>query len=157
MNVYSAKYKRIYTYEINPHNLKCLQEAVRDYPNVIIKENAVGEKEGVLYLDLRIGGSSTTLDEKGEVPVNVVSLDDDITEKVTWIKMDIEGSEQAALRGCRKHIQTDKPRLTICTYHNNEDIWKIPMMIKEYNPDYKLYFRYNGRGIYPSEYVLFAL
>lgn len=157
VNAYSAKYKRIYTYEINPHNLECLKETVEGYPNIVVRENAVGEKEGILYLDLKIGGSSTTLALEGEQQVKVVSIDEDITEKVTWIKMDIEGSEQSALRGCKRHIEEEKPKLTICTYHNNEDIWKIPMMIKEYNPDYQLYFRYNGRGIHPSEYVLFAL
>lgn len=157
VNAYSAKYKRIYTYEINPQNLECLKETVKNYPDVVIKENAVGEKEGILYLDLKIGGSSTTLASEGEQQVRVVSLDEDITEKITWVKMDIEGSEQSALRGCRRHIEEEKPKLTICTYHNNEDIWKIPMMVKEYNPDYRLYFRYNGKSIHPSEYVLFAL
>lgn len=157
VNTYSANYKRIYTYEINPHNMQCLKETVKRYPNIVIREKAVGEKEDILYLDLKIGGSSTTLASQGEQAVKVVSLDEDIDEKITWIKMDIEGSEQLALRGCRKHIETEKPKLTICTYHSNEDIWKIPKMVKEYNPDYKLYFRYNGRGIHPSEYVLFAL
>ena len=157
VNAYSANYKRIYTYEINPHNLKCLRETVDGYSDVVIRENAVGEQAGTLYLDMRIGGSSTTLAQNGEQAVAVVSLDEDITEKITWIKMDIEGSEQSALKGCKRHIEMEKPKLTICTYHNNEDIWKIPKMVKEYNPEYKLYFRYNGRSIHPSEYVLFAL
>lgn len=157
INAYMAKYKRIYTYEINPHNLECLRESVKRYPNVVIGESAAGEKEDTRYLDLRIGGSSTTLSAIGEQEVRVVSLDEDIEERITWVKMDIEGSEQSALRGLKKHIEREKPKLTICTYHNNEDIWKIPMMVKEYRPDYKLYFRYNGKGIHPSEYVLFAL
>ena len=157
VNTYSAVYKRIYTYEINPDNLKYLRGTVKRYPNVVIRGNAAGEKEDTLYLDLKIGDSSTTLAAEGEQEVRVVSLDEDISERITWIKMDIEGSEQSALRGCRKHIEKEKPKLTICTYHNNEDIWKIPMMVKEYNPEYRLYFRYNGGEIYPSEYVLFAL
>lgn len=157
IHVYSAKYKRIYTYEINSQNLELLKEKVKDYQDVVIKEKAVGEKKDVLYLDLTIGDASTTLSSEGEQEITVVSLDEDITERITWIKMDIEGSEQSALRGARKHIAEEKPKLTICTYHSNEDIWKIPMMVKEYNPTYKLYFRYNGQTVFPSEYVLFAL
>ena len=157
INAYSGKYGKIYTYEINPQNLERLKEAVKRYPDVVIKENAVGEKEGTMYINTDIEGSSTTLALQGEYKVTVVSLDEDIKEKITWLKMDIEGSEQSALRGARRHIEEEKPKLTICTYHNNEDIWKIPKMVKEYNPEYKLYFRYYGEGSYPSEYVLFAL
>ena len=46
--------------------------------------------------------------------------------------------------GAARHITKEKPKLAICTYHNNYDIWQIPRMLREMNPNYKLYMRYNG-------------
>ena len=89
--------------------------------------------------------------------IEVVSLDDDLMEKVTLIKMDIEGAEQAALSGCRRHIKEEMPKLLISVYHNNEDIWKIPRMVEEMNSNYRFYLRSNGRQWGPAEIVFFAL
>ncbi len=41
------------------------------------------------------------LSDTGTVAVPVVTIDDDISEPVTLIKMDIEGGEQKAILGCR--------------------------------------------------------
>lgn len=65
-------------------------------------------------------------------------------EKVTLIKMDIEGSEQAALRGAVNVIKRDKPRLAICIYHTFEDLYEIPFMIKDMVPEYKIYIRHHA-------------
>lgn len=67
-----------------------------------------------------------------------------IVKKVTLIKMDIGGFEQNALAGCIRHIQEESPKLLISVYHNNEDIYKIPRMIFEMNPNYQIYLRSNG-------------
>ncbi len=53
-------------------------------------------------------------------------MDDYITERVTFIKMDIEGSEANALRGAEKIIRTYKPKLAISVYHKKDDLWTIP-------------------------------
>jgi hypothetical protein len=84
-------------------------------------------------------------------------VDEEIKELLTLIKMDIEGAEQSALLGCKEHILKDYPKLLICVYHNNEDIWKIPKMIYEIRDDYDFYLRSNGDQWGPSEIVLFAL
>ena len=89
----------------------------------------------------------------------MVKLDDDITEPVTFIKMDIEGSEIEAMKGAQRHIREDKPKLAVCSYHNNHHIYEIPKLMKEYNPQYKLYMRYNGPKdhVLTSEFVTFAI
>ncbi len=89
--------------------------------------------------------------------IEIVSIDEDISEKVTLIKMDIEGAEQEALLGCKRHIQEESPKLLISVYHNNEDIWKIPRMVDEMKQDYHFYLRSNGNQEGPAEIVLFAL
>ena len=73
------------------------------------------------------------------------------------IKMDIEGAEEKALLGCQKQIIKNKPKLLISVYHNHEDLWKIPRMISNMNPNYKFYLRYYGNNIFPTEIVLIAV
>jgi len=65
-------------------------------------------------------------------------------EKVTYIKMDIEGSEIKALLGAKRIIQEHKPRLAICVYHNPEDYFEIPRLLKQFVPEYKFYLRHHN-------------
>ena len=69
---------------------------------------------------------------------------DDVVGKdnVTFIKMDIEGSELEALRGASKTIQEHSPKLAISVYHKPEDIIDIPLFISEINSGYKFYLRH---------------
>ncbi|MCH9845828.1 MAG: FkbM family methyltransferase [Alphaproteobacteria bacterium] len=59
--------------------------------------------------------------------------------KVDMIKMDIEGAEVPALEGARKIIEKYKPKLAICVYHKDSDLWLIPQLIKEIRDDYEFY------------------
>ena len=94
----------------------------------------------------------------GEKEVIAVSLDEDIKEPITLLKMDIEGSEQKALLGAKEHIINDSPKLLISVYHNHEDIWKIPRIIEDMTPDtYNFYLRSYGGNVFPTEIVLIAL
>lgn len=154
------KYKRIYCYEITPSSYEEMEQRLSDFDNIILRNVGVGDKNGEMYIaDSDLELSSNRISEADGKPVQIVRLDDDIQEPVTLIKMDIEGSELAALEGAKGHIQRDKPKLAICTYHNNHHIWEIPRWMKEVNPEYKLYMRYNGSeyGFATSEFVTFAL
>lgn len=71
---------------------------------------------------------------------------DDLVEKVTFIKMDIEGAEYNALMGAEKIIAKNKPKLAICIYHRLQDFWEIPSYIKSLSSQYKLYVRHHQNG-----------
>ena len=75
--------------------------------------------------------------------------------KVTFLKMDIEGSELAALRGAERIIREQRPKLAICVYHKPEDMWEIPSFILSCHPDYKLYLRHHS--MLADETVLYAV
>lgn len=155
-----GSYKRIYCYEITETSCEKLQNTLAEYDDIVYRNVGVGDKNEMLHMQMAgTGDSCNRVSETEGTPVEIVRLDDDITEPVTFIKMDIEGSELAALEGAKGHIRKDKPKLAICTYHNNHHIWEIPRKIKEYNPDYKLFMRYNGSwdGIVVSEFVTFAV
>ena len=76
------------------------------------------------------------------VEVNADSLDNILDGKrVDYIKFDVEGSEAEALCGAHKTIEAFRPALMISLYHRSEDIFTLPLLIKEKYPDYKLYIR----------------
>ena len=71
--------------------------------------------------------------------------------------MDIEGGEAKALLGAKEHIKEFSPKLLISVYHGYEDLWKIPRMIDEMNPNYTYYLRCYGTELFPTEIILYAI
>lgn len=85
----------------------------------------------------------TANDSNKTASIPVTTLDEELKgERVTFIKMDIEGSELMALKGAENIIRSQKPKLALSIYHKPEDLWEIPMLLLEYNPKYKFYIRH---------------
>ena len=83
---------------------------------------------------------TVSLDATAADNIETVILDDFLHgERVTFIKMDIEGAELDALRGASRIIKEQKPKLAISIYHRLEDIIEIPKLIISLRPDYRLY------------------
>lgn len=152
------KYKKIYCYEMTTESMATVKENLNKYDNIVYLNKAVSNNNRIGYFtnDL-IDASTNKLINNGNVEVEIVSLDNDLLEKVDMIKMDIEGEEYNALLGCKNHIVNDKPILLISVYHNNEDLWKLPKLIDEFNGEYKFYLRNYGNNVFPTEIVLLAL
>lgn len=75
-------------------------------------------------------------------------------ERITFIKMDIEGEEYKAIKGAAQIITEQKPRLAISIYHRNEDIVTIPALLLELVPEYKFYLRHYS--LLTNETILYA-
>ncbi len=74
--------------------------------------------------------------------IQVVCLDDMFMAAApNFIKMDIEGVEREAILGARQLIAEASPILAICVYHKPEDLWDLPILISELNPNYHMYLR----------------
>ena len=146
-------YKKIYCYEMSENNMKLAMNNLKIYKDIVYKQNAVVEKNKKLFYDECIDSSATKLGD-GNKCVLGVSLDEDIREKLTLIKMDIEGGEKNALLGSEKHLKENKPKLLISVYHNNTDLFELPKLIKNFNKSYKMHLRYYGGPIFPTEIVL---
>ena len=137
---YSEKYKAIYVYEPDPRNASCAEENLKKYHDICIRQCGVGKENRTAYFN-SMGTSSSSIQKKG-IEVKVISLDNDIRERVTFIKMDIEGEESNAIAGAKNHIEQEKPVCAVCVYHKIQDIWKLPLQIMEINSEYKLYLRH---------------
>lgn len=108
---------------------------------VLTFQAGVGERNDVLTFSSAQDGGAT-FGAEGDVMVPVFSLDSLFARfQVDFIKMDIEGSEAEALRGAAAIIRRDQPLLAISVYHNPEDLWQLPALIRELNTDYSLYLR----------------
>lgn len=75
--------------------------------------------------------------------------------RVDVIKLDIEGSEVAALLGARETILRHRPMLAISAYHRNDDMATIPALVASIAPDYRFYLEHYT--ISSTETVLFAV
>lgn len=104
------------------------------------------------------GSSRVSNSEEDELRVEVDSIDHIAgNEIVTFIKMDIEGSEMDALIGAKETITRNKPKLAICVYHRPEDVLSIPTYIKRLVPEYKFYLRHHSGFPRTGETVLYAV
>lgn len=104
------------------------------------------------------GGKGSSITSSGEHTILVpVCAIDDVPEckEATFIKMDIEGSELAALQGAKQTILRNRPKLAICIYHYNRDFIEIPEWIHRLVPEYKLYVRHHAFSV--NETVLYAI
>lgn len=137
-----GKYKRIYSFEPVPENFQLLEENTKDMEDLVRLNKGVGQKADVIrFLVARDGSRSHCT---GEIEVPVVRIDDEITEPVTFVKMDIEGMEMAALKGAETRLVADRPFLAICVYHLISDFHKIPLYLDQLLPDYQFRFRHHG-------------
>lgn len=158
VQVYGTGYKRIYAYEVSPDSCETMRANVQKLGlhDVIIRNKGAGSQRGELFLSRSESDASAnqlSADARGE-RIEVVPLDEDIDESVTFLKMDIEGAEWDTLLGCEKLITRDRPKLAICVYHGYDDLWRIPALIESFCPDYEFYLRHYGGNLIPTEFVL---
>ena len=156
-NYGTDSYNKIYCYEISKENFEYLKTNLKPYEDIDLRLKGVSAENRTMYLKENGELSSTQVSDNGDIPIQMVTLDDDIKEEITIIKSDIEGSEQMALMGAKGHIMNEHPKLLISIYHSNNDIWQIPKLIKEMDNSYRFYLRYHGGMIYPTEITLIAL
>ena len=164
--IYGPKLKKIYLFECMPQSLKALEEikfrlANQAYtPEITIMPYALSNQEGKtafasmdadptasFVLESR-SLAKTDLYNREEIQVSVSTIDRLVPkeERVTQIKMDIEGSEYNALLGARETILRCKPKLAISLYHNGEHYYRLPLLVKEMVPEYKIAIRHHHRN-----------
>ena len=154
-----GQYKKIYAFEPDAVSYSLLSKDIPYIKNVVLTECGLSDNDGEVFFDARGNGSSEIIaDEKnaaGEVSkIKVVKLDTFLQEVPTFIKMDIEGAEYAALVGASETIKKHKPKLAISLYHKASDLIEIPLLLHNLVPEYKFYLKHHMTNNY--ETVLYA-
>jgi FkbM family methyltransferase len=138
-----GKYRKYIAIEADKDNYAELIRKITEqgYKNIKMHNLACWNETTVLKFQPALTSGRVT--DQGEVSVNADTLDNILMdEDVTFIKMDIEGAEEMALKGAGEVIRRKKPILAICLYHSLEDFCRLPLLIKEFNPDYRLHVRH---------------
>lgn len=142
------EYKSIHIFEPEPSNYENCLNSLKDYKNVHFYNLGLSRNKATLKLDVQ--GSGSRVSENGTVIIAVDKLDEVLDDAPTFIKMDIEGEEIAAIEGAHNTILTHHPRLAISIYHKPGDFWQVPKLIFSIRDDYDVYMRHYTECIYET-------
>lgn len=157
---YFAKNNIAYEYHLFEPSKRNYATAIElfDADNVHFYNLCIGNENKLVSLGCESGSVTTIdIDDSGVDKIEMVKLDDILTD-VTYIKMDIEGSEQIALEGMRDLIEKCHPKLAVCIYHKYDDILKLVNYVKSLTEGgmYKYYIRAQRDSVV-TEMVLYAI
>lgn len=134
-------YEKIIAVEPDKKTFKKLVRNTENIKNITNLNLCVSDFTGVGHFCMNAGRNSVIGATGEEAEFSTV---DDIvkTQKITFIKMDVEGEEEKAIAGSRETILTRKPRMLISAYHRTEDLISLPKAVLSIRDDYKIYMRH---------------
>lgn len=152
----NSQYSKIYVFEPNRELAIECRRALSDFKNCEVIQKGVWDSEQTLEFFEAGEGSRIVECKENILSIETTTIDQVLDGRIaTYIKMDVEGAEMKALKGAKETICKYKPKLAISVYHRRTDIWQIPMLLLQYNPNYKFYLRvYSFTG---NDTVLYAL
>ena len=158
--IVEGKCANYYAFELDPENFRELSSKVETKQLDYVTCYPYGvwcETKDISYGRMSSADSYSIFNQCETNRAKVVALDECIKDMpVSLIKMDIEGAEMEALKGCSDIIKKQSPKMAICVYHRIEDMWLIPIYLKEMNDKYRLYIRHHAKW-WVSETVCYAV
>jgi FkbM family methyltransferase len=137
---------KVFAFEPEPKNFEILKKniEVNNYQNIIAEQKIVSDESGMVKLFIAEQGIvghriQQKTDSQKFIEVESIILDNylknlNLSEKINFIKIDVEGAEVKVLEGSKIMIEKSD-QLKIFTEFNREDIKKY-----DYNPEYLLSF-----------------
>lgn len=135
--------KTVHALEPDRRNFKKLSAYSEENSKIIPQNVAAWDEDTTLIFDASGNRNANTFSAgtKKTVSVEAKRIDSVCNNNAHYIKYDVEGAERMALLGSEQTIKNCSPDLLVSAYHRNEDLFDLPMLIKELNPDYKLTLR----------------
>ncbi len=153
----NGDYKKIFSFEPDKNNydnaLNMLRrQKIRDV--VLLNKGLWSSMTELSFLE--DGSQAARINENGKTIIKTATIDDTVgDEKVTFIKLDVEGAEYETLLGARNTIEKYHPKLAISIYHKPQDIFELPELILSMNSQYRLYLRHYQLS--PNETILYCV
>jgi FkbM family methyltransferase len=139
-------WRAYHAFEPDPASYDALRAAAASLPEALaervhLHKAATSDRAGTAHFSAT-GLGSASLSSTGTFEVTLAAVDDVVTDPPpTFIKMDIEGAESAALNGAARGIREGQPVLAIAAYHKQADLWELPSQVREMMPAYRLFLR----------------
>jgi len=146
-------FQKAFCFEPDPKNLDGFDRRMgKLQPNfpITVFPNGLNERFEVLRF-LAEGSEGSSVSAEGDLLIQTGRLDRMVcNQAISYIKMDIEGSEIPAIRGSRQIIEKYHPIMAISVYHCPDHLWEIPLLLKSMNPNYHFYLRIYGYNIFDT-------
>ena len=141
-----GEFDKIFAFEPNPGMIEICRKNIKEMgeDKITFFPKGLWKKSAVLHFDNQTKSKwDACLDENGETEVECISIDEAVEgEKVTFIKLDVEGSELEVLMGAEKCIKRSHPRMAIRIYHKDYDFIDIPAYLLSLDPAYRFSIRH---------------
>jgi len=149
------KFEKIYGFEPDPGTFARLRANFTSESRVIAINKGLYSKPCTLRFD-NAGSRGSLLTESSGIEVPVTSIDETLQgERISMIKLNVEGAELEALVGAQDSIRRHAPVLAVSAYHLPDHLWKVPAAIRGLRDDYRLYLRQHDGGV--IETVVYAV
>lgn len=112
---------KVIAFEPDPKNRRILQNNIKKEKlnNIIIVPKGLWSRDAVF--SIVSDGLSSSISPEGNIKIEVTTLDSELKRlkihRVDFIKMDIEGAEIEAIKGCKKTLVDNQLNLAIASYH----------------------------------------
>ncbi len=137
-----GSYRKIVALEPNGKNFKKLSDHCMEMKNTELWQLGAYSHNTIITFNNKAGRNSAISDEG--VQTQVAAVDTILCgAAATYIKADVEGADFETLIGAKNTLKNFKPKLNFSAYHRFEDIFRLPLLIKKLNPDYKIYLRHH--------------
>ena len=147
-------YEKVFCFEPNENNYANVVNRFHENPSIEVVNAGTWNEDKILSFHSD-GPASKITDANSNCSIDVTTIDKIVKdEKVTFIKMDVEGAELESIWGAYNTIVNNKPDLAICIYHKWLDFIDIPEAILNLVPEYKLAIRHYSNNT--TETVLYA-
>lgn len=147
-------YEAMYVFEPAHAPMEITRQKLSELCNVHFIQKGLFDRQTRLRFDAN-AGSASRLSDGGGSEIEVTTLDEAVTGRVSFVKLDVEGAECPALNGAKRHILEDHPKLAVCVYHQQSDFRRVPEIVLDLRDDYDVYLRHYTEGV--LETVMFFI
>ncbi len=142
---------KVVAVEPDPVSLACLrrnlEREIADGQVVVVDKAAWSSITELRFEESSVSSAGNTVVAETDRPVlriQATTIDQIVRDlhlpRVTFIKIDLEGSEREALKGAADTLREFRPRLMVAGYHRADDPAVVPSIILRAYPRYQLTF-----------------